>query len=45
MPNLNAKEYASSESIKHIAENGAEFWYAKELHLFSNIHNGEVLQR
>ena len=31
MPNLNAKEYASFESIKHIAENGAEFWYAREL--------------
>ncbi len=33
MPNLNAKEYASFESIKHIAENGAEFWYARELAL------------
>lgn len=31
MPNLNAKEYASFESIKHIAENGSEFWYAREL--------------
>jgi DNA-damage-inducible protein D len=31
MPNLNAKEYASFESIKHIVENGVEFWYAREL--------------
>jgi DNA-damage-inducible protein D len=31
MPNLNAKEYASFESIKHIAEDGSEFWYAREL--------------
>jgi hypothetical protein len=29
MPNLNAKEYASFESIKHIAENGSEFWNAR----------------
>ncbi len=31
MPNLNAKEYTSFESIKHIAEDGSEFWYAREL--------------
>ena len=31
MPNLNAKEYASFESIKHIVENGSEFWNAREL--------------
>lgn len=31
MPNLNAKEYISFESIKHIAENGTEFWLAREL--------------
>ena len=31
MPNLNAKEYISFESIKHIAENGSEFWLAREL--------------
>lgn len=31
MPNLNAKEYASFESIKHISEEGSEFWYAREL--------------
>jgi DNA-damage-inducible protein D len=31
MPNLNAKEYASFESIKHISEDGSEFWYAREL--------------
>lgn len=31
MPNLNAKEYASFESIKRIDETGAEFWYAREL--------------
>ena len=31
MPNLNAKEYISFESIKHIAENGSEFWHAREL--------------
>jgi len=31
MPNINAKEYASFEGIKHISENGDEFWYAREL--------------
>ncbi len=31
MPQLNAKEYASFESIKHISEDGCEFWYAREL--------------
>ncbi|MDA8229109.1 MAG: BRO family protein [Desulfitobacterium hafniense] len=31
MPNLNAKEYASFESIKHISEDGSEFWCAREL--------------
>ncbi|HEY5584739.1 MAG TPA: DNA damage-inducible protein D [Ruminiclostridium sp.] len=31
MPNLNAKEYASFEKIKHIAEDGGDFWYAREL--------------
>lgn len=31
MSNLNAKEYKSFEGIKHIRENGAEFWYAREL--------------
>ena len=31
MPSLNAKEYASFESIKHISEDGSEFWYAREL--------------
>jgi DNA-damage-inducible protein D len=31
MPQLNAKEYVSFESIKHISEDGSEFWYAREL--------------
>jgi len=31
MPNINAKEYSSFESIKHISEDGSEFWYAREL--------------
>lgn len=31
MPNLNAKEYSNFESIKHISEDGSEFWYAREL--------------
>ena len=31
MSNLNAEEYKSFESIKHILENGSEFWYAREL--------------
>ncbi|HBW35374.1 DNA damage-inducible protein D [Desulfosporosinus sp. BICA1-9] len=31
MSNLNAEEYKTFESIKHIRENGTEFWYAREL--------------
>ncbi len=31
MSNLNAKEYTSFESIKHISEDGSEFWYARQL--------------
>ncbi|OLN28594.1 BRO family protein [Desulfosporosinus metallidurans] len=31
MPNLDAKEYASFESIKHISEDGSEFWYVRDL--------------
>ncbi len=31
MSNLNAEEYKSFEGIKHIRENGTEFWYAREL--------------
>lgn len=31
MPNLNAEEYKTFESIKHVRENGTEFWYAREL--------------
>ena len=31
MSNLNAEEYKSFESIKHIRESGNEFWYAREL--------------
>ena len=31
MPNLNAKEYANFESIKHISEDGSEFWYVRDL--------------
>ena len=31
MPDLNAKEYVSFESIKHISKDGYEFWYAREL--------------
>ncbi|MGS0765379.1 BRO family protein [Syntrophomonas curvata] len=31
MSNLNAEEYKSFESIKHIRENGTEFWYDREL--------------
>ncbi len=31
MSNLNAEEYKTFEGIKHIRENGAEFWYAREL--------------
>jgi len=34
MPNLNAKEYSNFESIKHISEDGSEFWFARE---FSNV--------
>ena len=31
MSNLIAKEYKSFEAIKHLAEDGHEFWYAREL--------------
>ena len=31
MSNLKAKEYKSFEAIKHLAEDGNEFWYAREL--------------
>ncbi|MBI5417002.1 hypothetical protein HZA55_03505 [Candidatus Poribacteria bacterium] len=31
MSNLIAKEYKSFEAIKHLSEDGYEFWYAREL--------------
>lgn len=31
MSNLNAEEYKSFEGIKHVRDNGTEFWYAREL--------------
>jgi DNA-damage-inducible protein D len=31
MSNLHAKEYKTFEGIKHIAMDGAEFWFAREL--------------
>ena len=31
MSNLKAKEYRGFEQIKHVGENGDEFWYAREL--------------
>lgn len=31
MSNLKAKEYKSFEAIKHLSEDGNEFWYAREL--------------
>ena len=31
MSNLQAKEYKSFEAIKHVSEDGNEFWYAREL--------------
>jgi len=31
MSNLNAKEYKTFETIKHVADDGSEFWYAREL--------------
>lgn len=40
MPNLNAKEYSSFESIKHISEDGSEFWFAREL---SNVLEYPIL--
>src|SRR5512133_702027 len=33
MSNLKAKEYVSFEAIKHVSDDGAEFWYARELAL------------
>jgi DNA-damage-inducible protein D len=31
MSTLNAKEYKSFEAIKHVSDDGNEFWYAREL--------------
>jgi DNA-damage-inducible protein D len=31
MSNLKAKEYRTFEAIKHVADDGSEFWYAREL--------------
>ncbi len=31
MSNLQAKEYKSFEDIKHLSDDGSEFWYAREL--------------
>lgn len=31
MSNLNAEEYKTFENIKHVRENGTEFWHAREL--------------
>lgn len=31
MSTLKAKEYKSFEAIKHVSEDGDEFWYAREL--------------
>lgn len=31
MSNLNSEEYKSFEGIKHVRDNGTEFWYAREL--------------
>ena len=33
MSDLKAKEYVSFEQIKHVSEEGQEFWYARELSL------------
>ena len=30
------------ESIKHVDENGNEYWYARELQNILDINNGEV---
>ena len=35
----------SFEDIKHIDENGVEFWYARELMQFYNMLNGKILKR
>lgn len=32
MADLNTKEYQCFEDIKHITDDGVEFWYARELH-------------
>ena len=34
----------SFESIKHIDENGGEFWYARELMIVLSINNGDALK-
>ena len=31
MSNLKATEYKSFETIKHLSDNGGEYWYAREL--------------
>ena len=33
------------EDIKHIDENGIEFWYARDLCLFYNILIGKTLKK
>jgi DNA-damage-inducible protein D len=49
MSNLKAIEYKTFEEIKHISEEGIEFWYARELSVILNYvqwRNFEkVLQR
>lgn len=35
----------SFENIKHIDENGIEFWYARELMPFYNIQNGKISKK
>ena len=39
------KEDKTFESIKHIDEDGIEFWYARELMPIYNMLNGKILKK
>lgn len=44
MTELKAKEYKKFEDIKHIREDGSEFWSARELADALNILNGKIFE-
>lgn len=42
MSNLKGKEYKRFEDIKHIREDGSEYWSARELARLWNTQNGRI---